>query len=68
MYCCCRVIGFKGLRVVDASCMPNVPSGNTGAPVVMMAEKAADMIQGVNTVSHIQLPAELEEELELGAL
>jgi choline dehydrogenase len=41
-----RVHGLEGLRVVDASAMPYVTNGNIYAPVMMMAEKAADLIMG----------------------
>ncbi|MEA2384638.1 MAG: choline dehydrogenase [Solirubrobacteraceae bacterium] len=41
-----RVRGVEALRVVDASVMPSVPRGNTNAPVIALAERAADLIRG----------------------
>lgn len=42
----CRVHGLQGLRVIDASSFPNLTSGNTNAPVIMLANRAADLILG----------------------
>ena len=41
-----RVIGMQGLRVIDASVMPDETGGNINAPTIMMAERAADLIKG----------------------
>ena len=43
-----RVHGLEGLRVVDASVFPNITSGNTHAPTVMVAQKAAGLLLSSN--------------------
>ena len=43
-----KVHGVRNLRIVDASIMPQLPTGNIEVPVIMIAEKAADMVKTTN--------------------
>lgn len=75
-----RVYGIKGLRVIDASIMPTITSGNIHAPVVMIAEKGADMIKElwlqdlyrqkrlVNVTVPVQITEELQESVTIDPL
>jgi choline dehydrogenase len=50
-----RVIGVSNLRVVDASTMPDMPSGNLAIPMIAVAERAADLIRGKHPLARSNL-------------
>ena len=60
----CRVRGIENLRVVDSSVFPTIPNGNLNGPTIMVGEKAADIIKGVDPLPASNAPFFVDDEWE----
>jgi len=61
-----RVNGIEGLRVIDASVMPVVPRGNTNAPTIALAERAADLIRHGRALAQVEAGATQDADVAAG--
>jgi len=59
-----KVVGIDNLRVVDASIMPSITSGNLNAPTIMMAERISDKIKGAEMLPAANAPVWKPQSLE----
>jgi len=60
----CKVRGIENLRVVDSSIFPTIPNGNLNGPTIMVGEKAADIIKGVDPLPASNAPFYVDDEWE----
>jgi choline dehydrogenase len=60
----CRVRGIDRLRVVDSSVFPTITNGNLNAPTIMVAERTADLIKGVEPLPPSNAPFHIDAEWE----
>ncbi len=60
-----RVHSIKDLRVVDSAIVPTIPNGSLNAPTIMVAERAADLIRGKETLQSLEAPVVMDEQWQV---